>query len=138
MVPVLTAGLDLLRKRSLPQSMLGRLRDGMLAQKLLRGQIEVDVLARHTSAVEPVTQGEEILPLGVGTGRIDGRNGHAGGFESVSIAHEGDDAVALGDVLLEPLDQGAWSLLEILLDLDFAADRAEVAGERISALFELV
>jgi hypothetical protein len=108
-----------------------------VARTKVRSQIDVDLLTRHTSAVETVTQGEEILPLGVGTRRIDGGNGHAGGLESVGIAHEGDDTVALGDVLLEPLNERAWSLLEILLDLHLAPDRSEVASERIPALFEL-
>ena len=122
---------------ALPQKMLVRLRDSVFVEILLGGEIEVDVLARHTRAVESVAQGEEILPLGVGTGRIDGRNGHARGFVSVGIAHQGDDAIALGDILLDLFDEGAWSLLEIFLDLDLAADGAEVGGERIAALLEL-
>ncbi len=118
---------------ALPQSKLVGLRDRVLSEIFRGRQIEVDVLARRTAAVEPVAQGKEILPLGVGTRGIHGRNRHARSLESVDITDQGDHAVALGDIFRNSLDERAQvSLLEILLDLDFAPDGPEIAGELAS------
>ncbi len=121
---MLAARLDLFSEAALSQSVFIRLRDWVFVEELLGGEIEVDVLASNARAVESVALGEVILPLGVGARRIDGWNGDASGFTSVGITHQGDDAIALGDVLLDLFDERAWSLLEIFLDFDFTADGA--------------
>jgi hypothetical protein len=53
------------------------------------------------------------------------------------VSDERDDPVALGDVLFKLLDQGARSLLEVLLYPHLAADGTQVACKRVAARLEL-
>ena len=87
--------------------------------------------------MQPIADGEAVLPLSVRTRRIDRRHGVARGFEAVGIADERDDPVALGDVFLQALDERTRPLLEILLHAHLAADGAQVAGQRVAAGLEL-
>lgn len=129
---MLAGGQELFTKPSLVLGMLARLLDGVLAQKPLGGEIEVEILARRARAVEALAQGEEVLPLRVGACRVRGRNGRARGFEAVRIADQGDD-----HVFLQAFDQCARAHLEILLHSDIAADRTQIARQRVAAGFEL-
>jgi len=135
---VLAGGEHRLAELPLPLRMLRRLLDGMLAQELLGGDVEVEVLrVREGAAAEPLAHAEEIFPLRAGARRVDGRHGRPRRLEAVGASQQRDDAVALGDVLFEPLDQCARSDLEILLHLDLAADGPQIARERVAAGLEL-
>lgn len=117
--------------------MLGRLLNGVLVKELFGGEIYVEILGSGFPPTEPVAAGEEVLPLGIGTGWIDGWHGSARSLEPIRVTHQSDDAVTLGDVFLQPLDQSARPLLEILLHAHLAADGAQIAGQGVAATLEL-
>lgn len=86
---------------------------------------------------EPLADRKAVLPLRVGSWRRDGGHDVARCVESARIADQRDDAIARGDVLLQPLDERARSSLKILLHSDLAADRGEIAAQRLAAGPEL-
>ena len=122
---------------SLALRLLGTLHDGVPPQEVFGREVDAEVLRVRLRSRQTVAKREEILPLGIGSWRIGICDRITGGFETVRITDDSDHFVASRDVFFESLDERTGSLLEILLHANFAADGAQVARERVTALLEL-
>ena len=87
--------------------------------------------------VEPLSHGEEILPLAIRAARLSGGTRRFLWLIAIGIADKGNDAIARGDVTLQLLHQGSAMLLEILLHHNLSADRAQIATQRVAAGLKL-
>jgi hypothetical protein len=96
--PVLAGGLNLSAERALSLGVLARLRDGVSREKLVRREVEVEILGLGARAFEPLAESKEDLPLGVRAWNGQGGNG-SDRLGAVGVADQGDDPLAAHEPL---------------------------------------